>query len=88
MWYATYVNSSVVNLLVQVTACSLGTELWDTINSGPRDPRTREPKDLQLLRETEIQLQAKTHGCITAWIMQVSLAQNNWNTFSAYSIIL
>ena len=38
----------------------------DTINSGPGDPgprtgdtRTRRPKDLQLLRETEMQLQAK-----------------------------
>ena len=38
----------------------------DTINSGPRDPRTRGPEDLRLLRETEMQLQAKTHGYIIA----------------------
>ena len=50
------------------------------INSGPGDrgpeePRTRGPGDPQLLRETEIQLQVKTHGYIIAWNLQVSLAQ-------------
>ena len=38
-----------------------------TQGPGTGDPRTRGPKDLQLLRETEIQL----HGYIIAWSMQV-----------------
>ena len=68
-YIARYVNSS---KLVS-TACFAGWT-WDTINSGPGDMGTRGPKDLQLLRETEMQLQAKTHGYIIAWSMQVSLA--------------
>ena len=77
---------------------------WDTINSGPGDPRTgdwgpedrrtggpedlrtREPRDPQLLRETEMQLQAKTHGYIIAWSMQ-SAWHKSEDIFSIHTVL-